>query len=162
MLLAIRKTIHKTIQNVTEDLDKFHFNKAVARIRELTNALEEIKVYNEQAAFVFSEGINAVIKLLQPMVPHIAEELWAVLGNKEMLVNSAWPVAEASLIVDDTIVVAVQLNGKLKVAIEMPKNVGKEEMERLALANGKVRLSLEGKQVKKIIVVPGRIVNVVI
>lgn len=160
--VSIRKTIHKTVKNVTEDLDRFHFNKAVARIRELTNALEELKVDDEASACVFREGIETALKLLQPMIPHISEELWKLLGHKEMLINTSWPVADEKFVVDDTVTIAVQLNGKLKVALEVAKDASKEELEKLALANDKVKAALEGKQVRKIIIVPNRIVNVVI
>lgn len=161
-LLSVRKATHKTIKNVTEDLDRFHFNKAVARIRELTNALEELKVTDKDSACVFSEGIEAAIKLLQPMIPHIAEELWKELGHKEMLVNTPWPSYDEKLVVDDTVTIAVQINGKLKVAIEVAKDAPKEELEKIALDNDKVKAALEGKQVRKVIIVPNRIVNVVI
>ncbi len=161
-LIDLRKTTHKTIKNVTEDLDKFHFNKAIARIRELTNALGEITVSDEQSAAVFAEGIEAIIKLLQPMIPHIAEELWQVLGHKEMLADVAWPVANSALVVDDTVTIAVQINGKLKVAIEIAKDAANDDVQRIVLENEKVKAALEGKQVRKVIVVPNRIVNVVI
>lgn len=161
-LLSMKRTIHKTIKNVTDDLDKFHFNKAVARIRELTNALGELKITDAASSAVFSEGIEAAIKLLQPMIPHIAEELWQLLGHKEMLADTSWPVADKSLVVDDTVTIAVQINGKLKVAIEVAKDAPKEELEKIALENERVKQALEGKQVRKVIIVPNRIVNVVI
>lgn len=162
VLLAVRKTTHKTIRNVTEDLDKFHFNKAVARIRELTNALGELQVADEKAAIVFLEGIETALKLLQPMIPHITEELWQHLGNETMLVDTAWPIADVNLVADDTVTIAIQLNGKLKIAIEVAKDMPKEEVEKIALGNDKVKAALEGKQIRKVIVVPNRIVNVVI
>lgn len=161
-LLELRRITHKTIKNVTEDLDRFHFNKAVARIRELTNALGELKITEEKTALVFLEGIEAAVKLLQPMIPHIAEELWQHLGHKEMLVDIDWPVADSALVIDENVTIAVQINGKLKVAIEIAKDASKEDVETIALGHDKVMAALEGKQVRKIIIVPNRIVNVVI
>ncbi len=161
-LIYIRKTTHKTIKNVTEDLDKFHFNKAIARIRELTNLLGELEVNSQDAAAVYLEGIEAAIKLLQPMIPHIAEELWQHLGHSKMLVDTDWPVADPALVVEDTVTIAIQLNGKLKIAIEVAKDSPKEEVEKIALENDKVKAAIAGKQVRKVIIVPNRIVNVVI
>ncbi|MCE3233009.1 MAG: leuS [Rickettsiaceae bacterium] len=161
-LLEAKKLIHKTIKSVTEDLDNFHLNKAVARIRELTNAIGEIKEQDNDSLVVLQEGLETTIKLFQPMIPHITEELWQQLGYKELVINNPWPKADKEFLVDDMVNVAVQLNGKLKVAIAVAKDLSKEELEKLALGHYKLREALEGKEIRKVIIVPNRIVNVVI
>jgi leucyl-tRNA synthetase len=160
-LLAIRKLTHKTIHNVTEDLERFHFNKAVARVRELTNALGDITANDPASLYVLHEGLDVSIRLLQPMIPHVTEELWHQMGHKDFLVTAAWPKAESALIVDDTVTIAVQLNGKLKATIELAKDLSKEETEKVALQIPSVQSALQGKEIRKVIVVPNRIVNVV-
>lgn len=160
--LNVKKEIHKTIAAVTEDLDKFRFNKAVARIRELTNILSELDISDSEQAYIFKEGIEAASKLLQPITPHLAEELWQMLGHSELIIETPWPEADKKMLVDDTVTIAVQFNGKLKATIELAKNTSKEETEKVALEDPKVQHALEGKEIKKIIVVPNRIVNVVI
>ena len=161
-LLEVRKLTHKTIHNVTKDLEGFHFNKAVARIRELTNALEKMKKESDVEKAVFSEGFQAVLKLFNPFIPHITEELWGNIGNKESLINTKWPVAEKELLVDDTVTIAIQVNGKLRATIEMPKDSSKEEIEKLAFNDPKVNTQTEGKQIKKVVYVPNKILNVVV
>lgn len=154
---AIKKLIHKTIHHVTADIAQFHFNKAVARIRELTNALEKLET--EDA--VLHEGIGAAVQLIAPFMPHLAEECWRMLGHQTLVCETPWPKADPSLIVDDTVTVAVQVNGKLRATLQLASDTSKEDAEKAALAEEKVIAAIEGKMVKKIIVVPGKIVNVV-
>ena len=160
-LLKYRKLTHKTIAAVSEDLEGFHFNKSVARIRELTNALEKIALDTPEAIAVMKEGVESALKILQPMIPHITEELWHRLGHSETLLDTAWPEADPSLSRDDTVTVAIQINGKVRSTIDVPKDEQKELVEKLALSQPKVQSFLEGKEVRKVIVVPNRIVNVV-
>lgn len=159
--LKARKLVHKTIANVTEDLDRFHLNKAVARIRELTNSLAELDSNNEEHAWVLREGLEVVICLFQPMIPHIAEELWQQMGHVEMLSDVPWPKAIASLLEEDTVTVVIQINGKLKARVELPLDMEAKEAEKFALEVPEVQSALQGKEVRKVIVVPNRIVNVV-
>ncbi len=151
------KLIHKTIHHVTADIAQFHFNKAVARIRELTNALEKLEA--DEAAL--REGIGAAVQLMAPFMPHLAEECWRMLGHQTLVCETPWPKADPSLIVDDTVTVAVQVNGKLRATLQLASDTSKEDAEKAALAEEKVIAAIEGKMVKKIIVVPGKIVNVV-
>ncbi|CAA6604866.1 leucyl-tRNA synthetase [Rhodospirillaceae bacterium LM-1] len=154
--------IHKTIAAVTEDLDKFHFNKAVARIRELTNALGDLKPGQPGAGWLMRQGLEAALVLINPMTPHLAEALWQKLGHARMLVDTAWPKAEPALLTDDSVKLAVQVNGKLRGDIELPRDASQEQAEAAALAHPNVQLAIGGKPVRKIILVPNRIVNVVI
>jgi len=159
--LKIRKATHKTIAAVTEDIERFHFNKAIARIRELSNLLEGTKLETADVAAAYQEALVAVVHLINPFMPHLAEALWAQLGDGDTLSERRWPQAEAALLVDDSVNVAIQINGKLKLALEMPAGLDNKAAEALALEQPAVKEALKDKQVAKIIVVPGRIVNVV-
>ena len=151
----LRKLTHKTIHAVTSDFENFHFNKAVARIRELTNAIEKEKVGS------CGEAVEAAIHLLAPLMPHLAEELWAMLGNADLIAARPWPKADAALLEDETVTVAVQVNGKLRATLTLAKNLPEDEAKAAALAHPSVISAMDGKSLKKAIVVPNRIVNLV-
>ena len=153
---------HKTIDGVTNDIEGFHFNKAVARIRELSNALQaSLTTDDRPLTTIQREALEAILRLLNPFLPHFTEECWQVLGHDTWLVDEAWPQADASLLVEDTITLAIQVNGKLRGTIDVPKDHPKDETEKLALAQENVVKFLDGKTVRKVIVVPNKIVNVV-
>ncbi|MDH3335713.1 MAG: leucine--tRNA ligase, partial [Rhodospirillaceae bacterium] len=161
--LNLRRQIHKTIFAVGKDLDAFHFNKAVARIRELTNALEaETKKGGSNMGAVLREGFEVVAKLINPMMPHLAEELWQTMGHKTMLADEPWPKAIDSLLIDDTVTIAVQVMGKLRATLELPKDCDSKTAEEAALKIENVVAAMNGKPAKKVVVVPNRIINVVI
>jgi leucyl-tRNA synthetase len=160
-LIAIRRVTHKTIVAVTDDLDKFRFNRAVARIRELTNALEELPASELGAPEVLREGLEIVARLIGPMMPHLAEEMWEVLGGEGLLAEQPWPVADPQLTHDDQVTVAVQVNGKLRGTLEVPRDLDKAVVENAALGLPQVTRWLEGRSPRKVIVVPNRIVNIV-
>jgi len=157
----LRRQIHKTIDGVTEDLEKFHFNRAVARIRELTNALVDAKGDSSDIANAYREGVEALVRLVGPITPHIAEEMWSKLGQETLLADAPWPKADASLLVDDSVTIAIQVNGKLRASIEVARDLPKEELETMALSEPNIVRNLGGKSPRKVIVVPNRIVNVV-
>lgn len=159
--LTIRKQTHKTIHAVTADIENFHFNKAVARIRELTNALEKLDLKSDANKAVFTEAMTAVIHLIGPFLPHVAEELWSQLGHSDLIATRAWPKADAALLEDETVTVAVQVNGKLRATLTLAKNLPNEQAEAAAMGNPSVASAIEGKSVKKVVVVPNRIVNIV-
>ncbi len=156
--MAMRRKIHTAVHEMTRDLDQFHFNKAVARFRELSNALES---FNGDGK-VLREGLETLVKLISPVMPHLAEELWAKLGHTTMVVNEKWPVADESLLESKFVKIAVQVNGKLRVVIEMQKDITRGDAEKIALDNDMVQKALGGKTPKKVIVVPNRIINVVV
>ncbi len=158
----IRKQTHRTIDAVTKDYEQFHFNKAVARIRELTNSLEKIDFSDPNAEGDFREATSTVIHLLAPLLPHLAEECWAMLGNTDLVASRPWPKADAALLEDETVTVAVQVNGKLRATLELAKNLPEDEAKAAALAHSSVVSAMAGKSLKKAIVVPNRIVNLVI
>jgi len=159
--LALRRATHKTIDGVAKDIEAFHMNKAVARVRELSNAISSFAPKDEADHWALREAIESFIIMINPMMPHLAEELWETLGHKTMLTQTPWPVAESSLLENDTITMAVQVNGKMRATITLAANADQKTAENAALSEATVKAALEGKSVKKVIVVPGRIVNVV-
>jgi leucyl-tRNA synthetase len=158
---AVRRTAHKTIAAVTDDLDKFRFNRAVARIRELTNTLEELVPTERGAAEVLREGLETLVRLIGPMMPHLAEEMWLELGGNGLLAEQPWPRPDPELVRDEQVTVAVQVNGKLRATLEVPRDTATGKVESAALALPQVQRWLEGHAPRKVIVVPNRIVNVV-
>ena len=159
---AANCTIHKTIQGVTDDLDRFRFNKAVARIRELTNMLGDLQGEGDDIAWVRRNGLETIVRLIGPMMPHLAEELWSRLDHDVPLTETPWPLADKSLLVEDTVTVGVQVNGKFRGTIELPIGTDKETAESLALELDGVKRAMDGKPPRKVIVVPDKIVNVVV
>jgi leucyl-tRNA synthetase len=160
-LTAARRATHKTIAAVTDDLDKFRFNRAVARIRELTNTLEELPASEIGAPEVFREGLETLARLLGPMMPHLAEEMWEALGGEGLLAEQPWPVADPQLTRDEQVTIAVQVNGKLRATLEIQRDLDKLAVEEAALALPQVSRWLEDRPPRKVIVVPNRIVNIV-
>jgi len=160
-LTTIRRATHKTIAAVTDDLDKFRFNRAVARIRELTNTLEELPASESGAPEVLGEGLETLARLLGPMMPHLAEEMWQTLGGEGLLAEQPWPVADPQLTRDEQVTIAVQVNGKLRGTLEIPRDVDRLAVEKAALALPQVLRWLEDRPPRKVIVVPNRIVNIV-
>ena len=160
----IRQVIHRTISDVSNAYERFHFNGAVAKVRELSNALEDFaticKTDDEKSAL--REGVESLTIMLAPMLPHIAEEMWQVLGHKTMLTETAWPAFDPELLVQTTATVAVQVNGKLRATITLPRDMAAQDAEAAALANDNVKKAMDGKAAKKIIVVPNKIINVVV
>jgi leucyl-tRNA synthetase len=160
-LVSVRRATHKTIAAVTDDLDKFRFNRAVARIRELTNTLEDFPSLEPGVPEVLREGLETVARLIGPMMPHLAEEMWQRLGGEGLLAEQAWPVADPELTRDEQVTIAVQVNGKLRGTLEIARDMDKSVVENAALELPQVARWLEGQPPRKVIVVPNRIVNIV-
>ncbi len=160
--LAVRRAIHKTIDNVTQDLEQFRFNRAVARVHELSNTLAELAGDSPGEIWVLREGYEILARLIGPMMPHLAEELWQALGHERMLADEAWPAADAALLIDDTVTVAVQVNGKLRGTLELPRDAEQAAAEKAALALPAVAKAAGGRPVRRVILVPNRVINVVI
>jgi leucyl-tRNA synthetase len=159
---AVEREMHKTIDRVTDDLEKFGFNRAVARVREFTNVLAELAGTDTAAAWIRREGFETIVKLIGPMMPHLGEELWLRLGHDTLLVDAPWPSADPAMLIDETVTVGVQVNGKLRGTIELPKDSGEDDARAAALALPNVTKAIDGKPPRKVIVVPNRIVNVVV
>jgi leucyl-tRNA synthetase len=161
--VALRKATHKTIAGVTADIEGFTFNKAVARIHELANAIQKAGgsgVGGLGAAR--REAFEALARLMAPMCPHFAEEMWQWLGHARPLTETPWPEFDPALARDDVIAMPVQVNGKKRAEIEVARDADRETVEGLVLASPDVARFLGGKPPRKVIVVPGRIVNVVV
>ena len=160
--LALRREVHKTIDRVTKDVEGFRLNRAVAQIYELTNTISAFKAGDEAGQWALREAWEALVRLSAPMMPHLAEELWQRLGHDVMLVAQPWLEADPALLVDEVVTLAVQVNGKLRATIEMPRDGENQVAEERALAEPAVARLLEGKTPRKVIVVKNRIVNVVV
>jgi leucyl-tRNA synthetase len=157
---AVLRQIHRTIAAVSDDLEKFRFNSAVARIRELSNALQDMS-REDLGAHVFRFGVACVAQLIGPLTPHISEEMWRTLGHTEMLAETSWPEFDASLLADDTVTLAVQVNGKLRGTVTVDRGAANDVCEAAALGLPAVQKQLEGKPPRKVIVVRDKIVNIV-
>jgi leucyl-tRNA synthetase len=155
--IVLLRALHKTIHHVTQDIDAFHFNKAVARLREFTNLLEKTSADHPD----FRPALEVVVQLFEPMIPHLSEELWHELGHTTLLCTTDWPKANPDYLVDDTITVAVQVNGKLRATLTLVRDAEEAEAKNAALAEAGVKAAIADKQVKKIIVVPNRVINIV-
>ncbi len=157
---GVLRQIHKAIAAVSDDLEKFRFNSAVARIREISNAVNDMSREN-LGATVYRFGVQTIAQLINPLTPHIAEEMWRALGHTEMLVDTAWPTFDPALLADDEITLAVQVNGKLRGTITVAKGADNATCEAAALDLPTVQKLLDGKPPRKVIVVPNKIVNIV-
>ncbi len=159
---ALRRTVHRTIAQVTAELERLHFNKAVALVRELSNAIETFAPGTDAERGLLREALETVVLLLGPMVPHLAEELWQLLGHESLLVETPWPVADAAWLVTDSVIVPVQVNGKRRAELALPRGAAAAEVEAMALADAAVQRAMEGKPPRRVVVVPDKIVNVVV
>ena len=154
--IALRKTAHRTTHGVAEAIEGLQFNKAVALIYTFANAIEKAAPSADRTA-----ALDTLLRITAPMVPHLAEEAWAARGNEALIADAAWPVVDPKLLVDDEVTVAIQVNGKLRDTLLLPKGMDRQAIEARALASDKIIRILEGKAPKKVIVVPDRLVNVV-
>jgi len=162
--LELRRTIHQSLHAVSLDIEGLRFNRAIARIYELANALAQALGSEGKSAVspaVMREGATILVQMFAPMMPHLAEEAWKVLGMPGLVALAQWPVAEADLLVEDTVTIAVQVNGKRRDEVTLKKGLPASEVESIVLELDNVRRALDGKAVRKIIVVPDRIANVV-
>ncbi|KZY10276.1 leucine--tRNA ligase [Erythrobacter sp. HI0028] len=150
------RKMHQTVAAVAEDIESLGFNKAVARIYELTGAVEKAQPSASRSA-----AIRTLVQLVAPMMPHLAEEAWASLGADGLVADAAWPAVDPALLVEDEVTIAVQHKGKLRDTLTAPKGASKADLEAMALASEKVQRSLDGAEIRKVIVVPDRLVNIV-
>ncbi len=161
--LALRKATHRTLAAVEEALENLRFNVAVAKIYELANTIGAANRESDSGGTPWArrEALQALVQLLAPMMPHLAEECWKSLGSAGLVAEAAWPVIERDLLVEDTITLPVQVNGKKRADITVPRDADSQTIERLVTALEAVQRSTDGRPIKKVIVVPQRIVNVV-
>ena len=162
--MALHRAVHKTLAGFTDDLEGLRFNRAVARMYELANTISAFEEgHDKQAAgWARREALEIMVLAIAPMIPHIAEECWATLGHSTLVVDTPWPVADLSLLVEDTVTIAVQVNGKRRDELVVATNADNKTIETAALALEKVEKAIDGKAVRKVIVVPGKIINIVV
>ena len=153
---ALDRKLHQTIAGIAVDIEALAFNKAVAKLYELVNAIERAEPSASR-----DTAIATLMRLVAPMAPHLAEEAWAAAGNSGLIADAAWPEVDSALLVEDEVTIAVQINGKLRDTLVMPKGTARETLEAAALASDKIVRILEGKVPRKVIVVPDRLVNLV-
>ena len=151
------RAMHKTVHDVTMGVESFGFNAAIAKLYAFTATLQKSKAGKATQR----EAIMTLAQLMAPMTPHLAEEIWAAQGGADLITTSAWPNADDAMLVDDTVTLPIQINGKRRAEIQVPADMSKEEVEKIALNHEAVIRTLDGATPKKVIVVPGRIVNVV-
>jgi leucyl-tRNA synthetase len=158
----IIKLTHRTIFYVEDELDKMGFNRAIAKIREFSNALEKFEIKHEIDHQIMHFALRNLAILISPFMPHLAEELWLNLGCEGLVSAANFPKFSSKLLQDDVVSVAIQVAGKLRAVIEMPKGLEQDQMQKLALENDNVKKFVEGNQIKKIIIVPDKLVNIVL
>jgi leucyl-tRNA synthetase len=149
------RRLHLTIQKVTDDLDNLRFNTAIAAMMEFTNHLTPLPVRPRRV-------LEPFVLLLSPFAPHLAEELWRALGHKDTLAYEPWPKYDPALLTREEVEIPVQINGKVRTRLTLPAGLDDEALKKMVLENPVVRALLEGKQVKKVIAVKGKLVNIVV
>ena len=163
----IRRDSHKAIDQVTKALEQLRFNSAVAFIYTLVNQMEgALRDAADGAATTASkaalrEGAEILVRIVAPMMPHLAEESWAILGHRSLIAEEPWPKADPALLVEDTVTIAVQVNGKRRDELTIARDAAKEDIEAAALKLDNVVRAIGGRKIKKVVVVPRRVVNVV-
>ena len=165
--LALRKAAHRALARVSGDIERLRFNVCVAHIHEFANAFQTSLAELEAPPladyrWAVREAAGIMVRLFHPMMPHLAEECWAVLGYDTLVATETWPALEPDLLREDTVTLPVQINGKKRAEVTVPRDATNAEIETAVLALDAVKQALDGKPPKKVIVVPHRIVNVVV
>ena len=159
----VRREIHQTIKEYRRDFEeRYQFNTAIAKIMKLLNTLQDFEPKSETDYKVLREGIETITLLLSPITPHIAEEVWEMLGNEGFVVTQPLPEPDEEALKLEEIEIPVQVNGKVRARIKIPADAGEEEVKEIALRDEKVKKYTEGKEIKKVIYVKGRLVNIVV
>lgn len=151
---SLDKVYNQTVKKVTEDFETLNFNTAISQLMVFINECYKVDS-------IYKSYVEGFVKMLAPIAPHIGEELWSRLGNNDTITYQPWPTYDESLLVDSEVEIVVQVNGKVRAKLQIPKDLSKEEMQDLALEDENVKLSIEGKEIKKIIAVPQKLVNIV-
>ena len=159
----LRFVLHSTIKKVYEDIEeRFNFNTAISSIMELVNAINHYRDKDNINRDLLGEAIESLITLLSPFVPHITEEMWQLIGKKDSIHNQPWPKYDNEALKREERELVIQVNGKVRDRIIVPINATKEEIEKTALEQDKIKDYIEGKEIIKIIVIPKRLINIVI
>ncbi|GGY48444.1 leucine--tRNA ligase [Bacterioplanes sanyensis] len=158
----VRRKVHETIAKVSDDVGRrYHFNTGIAAIMELMNTLQKADRSQGQGAAVVYEGLQAIVRMLSPIAPHICQVIWQAFGQTGLVLDADWPAVDKDALVKDSIQLVVQVNGKVRAKLEASANASKDELEAMAMANDAVQKQIDGKTVRKVIVVPGKLVNIV-
>jgi len=161
-VIQLRKHTHQTIAAVTKDIESFRFNRAVAGIRQLTNAIAAFQENGSGAQQAKCEAVETLVKLIGPMLPHLAEEMWERLGFSASLAQESWPLPDTSLLSSQTVTMAVQINGKLRTTLNMATDITSDLAQERALADPVIKAHIGNREIKKVVVVPNRVINVVL
>jgi len=162
-LQNLRRQAHQTLTKVTDDIGRRHtFNTAIAAVMELMNAVAKLDDNSEQGRAVLQESLELVVLMLSPITPHISHQLWQMLGHQEAVVDAQWPTVDEAALKQDKIELMVQVNGKLRARIAVPAEADQQAVEEIAFAEENVQRFTEGKEVRKVILVPGRLLNIVV
>lgn len=156
------RLVHRTIKNVTEDMEKLRFNTMIATLMEFTNYLGDVQSQGSVGKEVWNSAIEKLLLLIAPSTPHLAEELWARTGHQYSIHTQKWPVWDENLVQIEKITLVVQVNGKLRDKYEVPVNITEEEARKMAFESARVKPHIEGKEVVKVIYVPGKLINLVV
>jgi leucyl-tRNA synthetase len=156
------RLMHATVKKVSEDLEKLAFNTPIAALMEMLNQLQKYRAAHAELSPTYVAAVGVFLRLLAPFAPHLAEELHSWLGHADSIFDGGWPSYADEALVEDSFEIVLQINGKVRDRFSVPADISKEALEGLAVENEKVQAGLDGKSVRKIIVVPGRLVNVVI
>ena len=161
---SLRQKIHKAIKKVTEDIERFHFNTGISAIMELVNEIYVSAVKDrpdEISRRVVRESLETVAVLLSPFVPHFSEELWEALGNRDSIIKTRWPEYDPEAVLEEEILIVIQVNGRVRDRMTLPVSYGEEEVKTWALRSDRIRKLVEGKEIKRVILVPKKLVNIV-
>jgi leucyl-tRNA synthetase len=164
---AFRRVVHETIRRVTDDIEAFHFNTAISAQHELVNAMYAFaaesadRVAAEERRFLLAEAVETLLLLLAPFAPHLVEELWSQFGRRESVFRAAWPVADPAALEREAVQIVVQVDGRVRSRLEVPQGIEEERLKIQALADARVRPWLAARDVDRVVVVPGRLVNIV-
>jgi leucyl-tRNA synthetase len=164
---AFRRTVHETIRRVTTDIEEFRFNTAISALHELVNAMHAFATESldrasaAERASLLAEGLETLVLLLAPFAPHLAEELWEQLGHRDSVFRASWPAADPAALERDAVQVVVQVDGRVRTRLVVPSEIAEDRLRTEALADEKVRPWLEAREVARVVVVPGRLVNIV-
>ncbi|ASP40866.1 leucine--tRNA ligase [Bacterioplanes sanyensis] len=158
----VRRKVHETIAKVSDDVGRrYHFNTGIAAIMELMNTLQKADRSQGQGAAVVYEGLQAIVRMLSPIAPHICQVIWQAFGQTGLVLDADWPAVDKEALVKDSIQLVVQVNGKVRAKLEASAAASKDELEAMAMADDAVQKQIDGKTVRKVIVVPGKLVNIV-
>jgi leucyl-tRNA synthetase len=164
---AFRRVVHETILRVTDDIEAFHFNTAISAQHELVNAMYAFaaestdRVAAEERRFLLAEAVETLLLLLAPFAPHLVEELWSEFGHRDSVFRASWPVADPAALEREAVQIVVQVDGRVRSRLEVPAGIGEERLKTQALADARVRPWLAARDVDRVVVVPGRLVNIV-